>query len=273
MRPRRRAGQERQKRGHLLAGDGYGPVRPAQFETAKQHKLKSGRWQVVHVHRLGGSRQKGSRAATLCNFHGRSSKIHARVTSSRSAQSRLRDEISHASEGDRTVAQFPSNVDRSNPLLHVKRPLAAGGTRALRAWLPAAPSSWPWRRRQHSRRQDGRTRIGPCSRSPATAPGAYRPPARKAKPSLARFANVEHVRLEPSDCGAVQLHYKLGWAMAVLCGHHRVMVTAEDREAVEALAIERIAALGQIHGDLPSCRHLLTVDPVGAVTAAKTPSR
>jgi hypothetical protein len=79
--------------------------------------------------------------------------------------------------------------------------------------------------------------------------------------------------LEPSDCGAVQLHYKLGWAMAVLCGHHRVMVTAEDREAVEAIAIERIAALGQIHGELPSCRHLLTVDPVGAVTAAKTPSR
>jgi hypothetical protein len=78
---------------------------------------------------------------------------------------------------------------------------------------------------------------------------------------------------EPSDCGAVQLHYKLGWAIAVLCGHHRVMVAARDRESVEAIASERIAALGQIHGDLPSCRHLLTVDPVGAVTAAKTPSR
>jgi hypothetical protein len=78
---------------------------------------------------------------------------------------------------------------------------------------------------------------------------------------------------ELSDCGAVQLHYKVGWAIAMLCGHHRVMVAAPDRESVEALARERIAALGQIHGVLPSCRHLLTVDDVGAVTAAETPNR
>ena len=78
---------------------------------------------------------------------------------------------------------------------------------------------------------------------------------------------------EPSDCGAVQLHYKVGWAIAMLCGHHRVMVAAPDRESVEALARERIAALRQIHGDLPSCRHLLTVDDVGAVTATEMPNR
>ena len=78
---------------------------------------------------------------------------------------------------------------------------------------------------------------------------------------------------EPGDCGAVQLHYKVGWAIALLCGHHRVMAAAPDRESVEAIANERIAALRQIHGDLPSCRHLLTVNDVGAVIAAETSSR
>jgi hypothetical protein len=76
-----------------------------------------------------------------------------------------------------------------------------------------------------------------------------------------------------SDCGAELIAYKVGWALAILCGDHRVMATADEWEAVEAIASERIAALGQIHGELPSCRHLLTVNPVGAVTAAKTPSR
>jgi hypothetical protein len=79
--------------------------------------------------------------------------------------------------------------------------------------------------------------------------------------------------VEHSDCGAELIVYKIGWALAFLCGDHRVMATAEDREVVEAMAIARIAALSQIHGELPRCRHLLTVDPVGAVTAAKTPSR
>jgi hypothetical protein len=78
---------------------------------------------------------------------------------------------------------------------------------------------------------------------------------------------------EPSDCGAVQLHYKVGWAIAVLCGHHRIMVAARDRQAVEAIASERIAALGQIQGDLPSCRRVLIVDAMGGVTAAETSSR
>lgn len=71
----------------------------------------------------------------------------------------------------------------------------------------------------------------------------------------------------------VRYSSKVGWAIALLCGRHRVMVAAPDRESVEAIANERIAALGQIHGDLPSCRHLLTVDDVGAVTAAETSNR
>ena len=171
------------------------------------------------------------------------------------------------------MAQFPSNVDRSNPLLHIKRPLAAGGTRALRAsggrlrlLLGRGVVASTRGDRMVGRGLDRahglpQRRLGPVVRPHTKTTHRWR-----ASPMSSTF-------LEPSDCGAVQLHYKLGWAMAVLCGHHRVMVTAEDREVVEALAIERIAALGQIHGELPSCRHLLTVDPVGAVTAAKTPSR
>jgi hypothetical protein len=78
---------------------------------------------------------------------------------------------------------------------------------------------------------------------------------------------------EHSDCGAELIAYKVGWALAFLCGDHRVMATAEEWETVEAIASGRIAALRQTHADLPRCRHLLTVDPVGAVTAAKTSNR
>ena len=171
------------------------------------------------------------------------------------------------------MAQFPSTVDRSNPLLHIKRPLAAGGTRALRAWVagcafllavvssPAlAETGW----------SDADWTVLTVSRNGAWGLSSART---QGKAIAGALRQCRARSLEPSDCGAVQLHYKLGWAMAVLCGHHRVMVTAEDREVVEALAIERIAALRQMHGELPHCRRLLTVDPVGAITAAKTPSR
>ena len=78
---------------------------------------------------------------------------------------------------------------------------------------------------------------------------------------------------EHSDCGAELIAYKSGWALAFLCGDHRVMATADVWKVVEAMASARIAALRQLHGELPSSRHLLTVDPVGAVTVAKTPRR
>jgi hypothetical protein len=170
------------------------------------------------------------------------------------------------------VAQFPSNVDRSNPLRH-KPQLATGGMRALRARVascaflltvlssPAlAETGYP---------DEGWT-VLTVARSGAWGLSTARTQGEAIAGALRQCQgrSVDH-----SDCGAELIAYKVGWALAYLCGDHRVMATAVEWEAVEAIVSERIAALAQIHGDLPSCRRLLTVDPVGAVSAAKTPSR
>ena len=77
---------------------------------------------------------------------------------------------------------------------------------------------------------------------------------------------------DPADCGAELVAYKDGWALAILCGDRRVMVSAGDLDEAEAVAYERIAALKlSCPSGLPPCRRLLTVDPAGVVTTAKAP--
>ena len=77
---------------------------------------------------------------------------------------------------------------------------------------------------------------------------------------------------DPGDCGSEFVAYKVGWAVAILCGDHRVMVSADDLDAAEAAACERIAALKlSWPSGLPPCRRLLTVDPAGVITTAKAP--
>jgi hypothetical protein len=159
------------------------------------------------------------------------------------------------------VAPFPATIELSND---------ADGRRRVRSWsagcailLAVAPPALA-----ETGRSGADWTVLTVARSGAWGLSTART---QGKAIAGALSQCQARSTEASDCGAVQLHYKVGWAIAVLCGHHRVMVAAPDRESVEAIANERIAALEQIHGDLPSCRHLLTVDPVGAVTAAKTP--
>lgn len=77
---------------------------------------------------------------------------------------------------------------------------------------------------------------------------------------------------DPGDCGAELVAYRVGWALAIRCGDHRIMVSADDLDEAEAAADERIAALKLTYASgLPPCRRLLTVDPAGTVTTAKAP--
>jgi hypothetical protein len=77
---------------------------------------------------------------------------------------------------------------------------------------------------------------------------------------------------DPADCGAELVAYRIGWGLAILCGDHRVVVSADDLAAAEAAAYERIAALKQSYASgLPPCRRLVTVDPAGAVMTVKAP--
>jgi hypothetical protein len=77
---------------------------------------------------------------------------------------------------------------------------------------------------------------------------------------------------EPADCGAELVAYKLGWALAILCGDRRVVISAGSLDEAERAAYERITALKlACPTGLPPCRRLLTVDPAGVVTTAKAP--
>jgi hypothetical protein len=73
-----------------------------------------------------------------------------------------------------------------------------------------------------------------------------------------------------SDCGAELLTYRSGWSVAVLCGPDRILSAADTLEEAETLVYRRIQALKEVR-ELAPCRHLLTVDPVGIVTAARRP--
>lgn len=71
-----------------------------------------------------------------------------------------------------------------------------------------------------------------------------------------------------SDCGAEFTAIKNGWTIGLLCGNHRVLAASADRVAAEQAADARRMYLASLYGgDLPPCRHILTVDPEGFVIA------
>lgn len=73
-----------------------------------------------------------------------------------------------------------------------------------------------------------------------------------------------------SDCGAHFTTTRGGWVIAKLCGDHKIMVTAETRDGAEQAALAREANMKRLYRpDLPSCRHVLTVDPSGAAAPSQ----
>jgi len=71
-----------------------------------------------------------------------------------------------------------------------------------------------------------------------------------------------------NDCGAELVSYKTGWSAALLCGSHRILASADSLDEVKSIVHRRLRELGASH-ELPPCRQLVTVDPVGGVTTAK----
>ena len=72
---------------------------------------------------------------------------------------------------------------------------------------------------------------------------------------------------DESDCGAELVAFRSGLALALMCGEHRIMVTAENAEQADSSALERLLALRDLYGpDFPACRHLLQIDCHGALT-------
>ena len=75
---------------------------------------------------------------------------------------------------------------------------------------------------------------------------------------------------DESDCGAEFVAFRSGVALALMCGDHRVIVTANDSEEAENSALDRLVALRGLYGaDFPGCQHLLRIDSHGALTTFK----
>lgn len=73
---------------------------------------------------------------------------------------------------------------------------------------------------------------------------------------------------EPTDCGARLTTTRGRWVIAKLCGEHPIIVGADTRQDAEAAAVEREIQTRRVYvPGLPPCRHVLTVDPGGAVAA------
>jgi hypothetical protein len=71
-----------------------------------------------------------------------------------------------------------------------------------------------------------------------------------------------------SDCGAQFATTRGGWVVAKLCGDHKIIVTAETRQAADQAALARELALKRLH----VCTRVLTVGPDGVVLPAQTAS-
>jgi hypothetical protein len=73
-----------------------------------------------------------------------------------------------------------------------------------------------------------------------------------------------------SDCGAELVAFRSGLALALMCGDHRVIVTANDAEEADSAALDRLVTLRGLHGpDFPVCQHLLQIDSYGVLTTFK----
>src|SRR5262245_53610866 len=71
-----------------------------------------------------------------------------------------------------------------------------------------------------------------------------------------------------SDCGAQFATTRGGWVVAKLCGDHKIIVTAETRQAADQAALVRELALKRLH----VCTRVLTVAPHGVVLPAQAAS-
>jgi hypothetical protein len=71
-----------------------------------------------------------------------------------------------------------------------------------------------------------------------------------------------------SDCGAQFATTRGGWVVAKLCGGHKIIVSAETRQAADQAAMVRELALKRLH----VCTRVLTVGPHGVVLPAQASS-
>src|SRR5262245_42029757 len=71
-----------------------------------------------------------------------------------------------------------------------------------------------------------------------------------------------------TDCGAQFATTRGGWVVAKLCGNHKIIVTAETRQAADEAALVQELALKRLH----VCTRVLTIGPHGVVLPAQTAS-
>ena len=72
-----------------------------------------------------------------------------------------------------------------------------------------------------------------------------------------------------SDCGAQHKTMKGEWAVAELCGDHKIIASGSSLAEAEREALNRAISLQLLYApDLPSCKRVVTVDPTGTINTA-----
>jgi hypothetical protein len=72
-----------------------------------------------------------------------------------------------------------------------------------------------------------------------------------------------------TDCAAKFTAIRSGWTLGVLCGTYSIIVAERDLSEAEAALRNREYELASFHVDFPPCERVITVDPTGAVRAAR----
>ena len=84
------------------------------------------------------------------------------------------------------------------------------------------------------------------------------------------IANCKTMSRESIGCGAYYTTIRGGWSLGIRCGRENIVVAAADLVEAEQAAANRERELRQVYVlDLPACARVVTVDPHGAVIAAK----
>jgi hypothetical protein len=84
------------------------------------------------------------------------------------------------------------------------------------------------------------------------------------------IANCKAMSQESLGCGAYYTTIRAGWSLGIRCGRENIVVAANDLVEAEQAAANRERELRQLYvPDMPACVRVVTVDPRGAIIAAK----
>lgn len=80
------------------------------------------------------------------------------------------------------------------------------------------------------------------------------------------IANCKKMYKKEIGCGAISTRIRAGWSLAMRCGSENIIAAEKTLTAAEGAAVRREHELRTVYvQDMPACRRVLTVDPLGLI--------